>query len=83
MTSDDGRNEELSQQVALMRELAGYWVQSQSAVSAYIAANVVDLHHVEDLVQEVAQVCAEKFATFDRERSFVSWVLGIARHRLL
>ncbi len=83
MNSDGGRNKELSQQVALMRELAGYWVQSQSAVSAYITANVVDLHHVEDLVQEVAQVCAEKFATFDRERSFVSWALGIARHRLL
>jgi RNA polymerase sigma-70 factor (ECF subfamily) len=83
MNSDDGRGEDLSQQVALMRELAGYWVQSQSAVSAYITANVVDLHHVEDLVQEVAQVCAEKFSTFDRDRSFMSWSLGIARHRLL
>lgn len=83
MTSDAARGDDLPQQVALMRELAGYWVQSQSAVSAYITANVVDLHHVEDLVQEVAQVCAEKFATFDRERSFMSWALGIARHRLL
>jgi RNA polymerase sigma-70 factor (ECF subfamily) len=69
--------------VAAMRELAGLWVQSQSVISAYITANVVDAHHVEDLVQEVAQVCAEKFATFDRTRSFVSWALGIARHRLL
>jgi RNA polymerase sigma-70 factor (ECF subfamily) len=83
MNSDGGRSEDLTQQVALMRELAGYWVQSQSAISAYITANVVDLHHVEDLVQEVAQVCAEKFSTFDRERSFMSWALGIARHRLL
>lgn len=83
MNPDGGGNEELSQQVALMRELAGYWVQSQSAISAYITANVIDMHHVEDLVQEVAQVCAEKFSTFDRDRSFVSWALGIARHRLL
>lgn len=70
-------------QVAAMRELAGLWVQSQSVVSAYITANVVDAHHVEDLVQEVAQICAERFATFDRQRSFVAWALGIARHRLM
>ncbi|HYO26186.1 MAG TPA: sigma-70 family RNA polymerase sigma factor [Lacipirellulaceae bacterium] len=83
MTSDDRPTEQFSEQVTLMRDLAGYWVQSQSVVSAYITANVVDLHHVEDLVQEVAQVCAEKFSTFDRDRSFVSWALGIARNRLL
>ena len=83
MNSQGGQSEDVAQQVALMRSLAGYWVQSQSAVSAYITANVIDLHHVEDLVQEVAQVCAEKFSTFDRERSFTSWALGIARHRLL
>jgi RNA polymerase sigma-70 factor (ECF subfamily) len=63
--------------------LAGLWVRSQSVISAYISANVVDAHHVEDLVQEVARVCAEKFDSFDRQRSFVSWSLGIARHRLL
>jgi RNA polymerase sigma-70 factor (ECF subfamily) len=70
-------------QVSAMRELAGLWVQSQSVISAYITANVVDAHHVEDLVQEVAQVCAENFASYDRGRSFVAWSLGIARHRLL
>jgi RNA polymerase sigma-70 factor, ECF subfamily len=79
----EGAPHDNSQHVALMRELAGHWVQSQAAISAYITANVFDLHHVEDLVQEVAQVCAEKFATFDRDRPFVSWALGIARHRLL
>lgn len=83
MGSDEGGDEVLSSQVASMRELAGLWVQSQSVISAYLTANVVDLHHVEDLVQEVAQVCAEKFSSYDRERPFLSWALGIARHRLL
>jgi len=45
-------------------------VQSQSVISAYITANVVDAHHAEDLVQEVAQGVAEKFSEFDRTRSF-------------
>lgn len=69
--------------VAAMRELAGLWVQSQSVISAYITANVFDLHHAEDLVQEVAQVVAENFANYDRSQSFVAWALGIARNRLL
>lgn len=68
---------------ASMRELARFWVQSQPAISAYITANVIDMHHAEDLVQEVAQVVAEKFETYDRSRSFTSWALGIARNRLL
>lgn len=66
-----------------MRELARLWVQSQSVISAYITANVIDLHHAEDIVQEVAQIVAEKFSEFDRSRSFVSWALGIARNRVL
>jgi RNA polymerase sigma-70 factor (ECF subfamily) len=68
---------------ASMRELARLWVQSQAAISAYLTANVVDVHHAEDLVQDVAQVVAEKFAEYDRDRSFTSWALGIARNRLL
>ncbi len=83
MTDDDDAKPAGPSHVVAMRELAGLWVQSQSVVSAYITANVVDAHHVEDLIQEVAQVCAEKFETFDRSRSFTSWALGIARHRLL
>jgi RNA polymerase sigma-70 factor, ECF subfamily len=83
MNSDDPDDTSPADHVAPMRELAGLWVQSQSVISAYITASVVDLHHVEDLVQEVAQVCAEKFASFDRQRPFLSWALGIARHRLL
>lgn len=80
---DDDSPPEAPPHVAAMRELAGLWVQSHAVIAAYITANVLDAHHVEDLVQEVAQVCAEKFASFDRQRSFVAWALGIARHRLM
>ena len=70
-------------EVTRMRDLAMFWVNSQPVVSAYISANVVDTHHVEDILQEVAQVCAEKFDEYDRERSFISWAMGIARNRIL
>lgn len=72
-----------SDHVAKLRDLAMCWVNAQSVVSAYISANVVDSHHGEDILQEVAQVCAEKFDEFDGDRSFASWAMGIARHRIL
>jgi RNA polymerase sigma-70 factor (ECF subfamily) len=84
--TDDGpthSSEDSQGNVASVRELARLWVQSQSVISAYITANVIDLHHAEDIVQEVAQIVAEKFNEFDRSRSFVSWALGIARNRVL
>jgi RNA polymerase sigma-70 factor, ECF subfamily len=68
---------------ASTRELAGYWVRSQSVISAYITANVFDRHHAEDILQDVASVVAENFASFDRSQSFVAWTLGIARNRIL
>ena len=65
-------------------EMARLWVQSQAIISAYITANVIDLHHAEDLVQEVAQIVAEKFGEFDPQRSFVFLGgMGIARNRVL
>ena len=76
MDSNPRQPEEPSQHtenIASVRELARLWVQSQSVISAYITANVIDLHHAEDIVQEVAQIVAEKFSEFDRSRSFVSW----------
>lgn len=67
----------------MMRELTRLWVGSQSVVSAYVSAHVSDLHHAEDLIQEVAQAIAEKFHEFDRTRSFTGWALGIARKCVL
>jgi RNA polymerase sigma-70 factor, ECF subfamily len=75
--------DDAASRIALMRDLARLWVQSQPAISAYLMASVYDVHHAEDLVQEVAQVVAEKFSDYDRSLSFTSWALGIARNRLL
>ncbi|TWT92854.1 RNA polymerase sigma factor [Botrimarina colliarenosi] len=88
MTLDQHENERSPQRedangAGAMRELARLWVRSYPAISAFITANVADAHHAEDLVQEVAQVVAEKFSEFDQQRSFVSWSLGIARLRIL
>ena len=74
--ANDGREQTL-------REMASHWVTSQSVVSAYLTANVVDLHHAEDLIQETAKAVAEKYDSFDQARPFTPWVLSIARNQLL
>ncbi|MEM1353832.1 MAG: sigma-70 family RNA polymerase sigma factor [Planctomycetota bacterium] len=58
-------------------------MKSQPTVAAYIASVVWDRHHVEDLVQEVATVVAEKVDLYEPERPFLPWALGIARNLIL
>ena len=65
------------------RELSVLWMKAHPIVSAYFRTNLRDFHQAEDLLQETVAVAAEKFTTFDPSRSFVSWVLGIARNKLL
>jgi RNA polymerase sigma-70 factor, ECF subfamily len=68
---------------SVLREMAALWVRSQAIVSAYITANVIDLHHAEDLIQETAKAVAESFSSYDNSRPFTPWVLAIARNQIL
>ena len=63
--------------------LATLWEQSRPAVFAYLTATVYDFHRAEDLLQEVAVAVASQFHSYDRERSFLAWAIGIARNRTL
>ncbi len=83
-----GNDDSLDRQIPASKtpsasEWAHLWVTAQPAISAYVNAHVSDIHHREDLVQEVAQAVAEGFGEFDRSRSFTAWTLGIARNRIL
>lgn len=64
-------------------QLAALWEQSRPAVFAYLTASVYDFHRAEDLLQEVAVAIASKFHTYDPQRSFLAWALGIARNQTL
>lgn len=65
------------------RELSVLWTKAHPIVAAYFRSSLRDFHRAEDLLQETAAVVAEKFTTFDASRPFTSWVLGIARNKLL
>jgi RNA polymerase sigma-70 factor, ECF subfamily len=68
---------------AQARQLSVLWTKAHPIVSAYFRACLWDFHQAEDLLQETAAAAAEKFSTYDPSRSFTSWVLGVARNKLL
>ena len=59
------------------------WVTAQPVVTSFLFASVRNPHDAEDLLQEVAAAALGDYATFDADRPFVPWVLGIARFRVL
>jgi RNA polymerase sigma-70 factor, ECF subfamily len=79
MPSDDLSGISTSQ----ARQLSVLWTKAHPIVAAYFRSNLRDFHQAEDLLQETAAVVAEKFTEFDVTRPFTSWVLGIARNKLL
>ncbi|MEM6257797.1 MAG: sigma-70 family RNA polymerase sigma factor [Planctomycetota bacterium] len=70
-------NIETTQQFTLL------WIKAQPKALAFISSLVRDRHHAEDLLQEVAITAVAKFDTYDRDRSFDAWVLGIARLKIM
>ncbi|MEM9416192.1 MAG: sigma-70 family RNA polymerase sigma factor [Planctomycetota bacterium] len=61
------------------RQLTLLWMKAQPAVSAYLHSVVFDHHHAEDLLQQTAMHCTDKFEQYDADRSFTAWALGMAR----
>jgi len=58
------------------------WMEAQPAVAAYLTA-VGGGAGAEDLLQEIALAIFERFDSYDPERPFTAWALGVARNKLL
>ena len=61
---------------------AKLWMQSQHALGGFVCLHVPDHHLAEDIIQEVAELAAEKFEQYDQARPFIAWLIGIARNRI-
>lgn len=60
-----------------------YWTEAMPVVSAYINSMVPDLHEAQDILQEVSVVLFRKLDTYDDERPFLNWAMGVARREVL
>ncbi|MDG2013768.1 MAG: sigma factor, partial [Pirellulaceae bacterium] len=64
-------------------DLAVRWIRAEPVIRAFVASAVWDVHHAEDVLQNVASVASKKFESFDGSRPFVPWCLGIARLKVI
>ena len=60
-------------------EFAEHLRLHQSRLFGYVHALVRDLNDAEDLFQQTTVILWNKFATFDRAKSFFAWACGVAR----
>ncbi|MFK7789130.1 MAG: sigma-70 family RNA polymerase sigma factor [Phycisphaeraceae bacterium] len=65
------------------KNLTLLWMQAQPTVEAYLNSLIRNRATAEDVLQQVALTVTEKFDTFDHDRSFTGWAMGIARNKTL
>jgi len=58
------------------------FLKHEPDLRAFIGSVIRDHHVREDLVQDVAVVCWQQFARYDRGRSFGAWARGIAANKV-
>jgi len=73
----------LSHETSTSNEFAVLWATAFPRLRTFVLMCVPSYHDAEDVIQETAVAAAADFERYDRNRSFVSWVLGIARNRVL
>ncbi len=64
-------------------QLTKMWTETYPLVLSYVRSMVIHFDDAEDIVQQVAVTAAERFGTYDPNRPFKPWVLGIARNLVL
>jgi len=68
--------------LGLTEELAVRWTRAQPVVLSFIRSVIRDFNDAEDVLQEVAAGAARNYAKSDRSGPFLSWAMGIARHKV-
>ena len=56
-----------------------HWPKAQPIVKDYIKGLLGRHGAIDEVIQEVAYTCLRRIATFDQQRNFTAWALGIAR----
>lgn len=83
-TVKDNPLDRLSADAASQRgELAANWERARTAVFAQLLAGIGSFHDAEDVLQEVAVSIAKNYGSYDPQRPFVAWALGITRNHML
>lgn len=64
-----------------IRQATRQWTTVQPVISAFLASVIRDFRDRDDVLQEVAIAVLESYSSYDPQRPFVAWALGIARNQ--
>ncbi len=64
-------------------DFPGLWVNAQPIVRSLILGAIRNLHDAEDILQEVARSAYTSFHRYDPSQPFNTWVMSIARRRIV
>ncbi len=64
-------------------EFIKLFAAAQPALHRYICSLLPHFGEADDILQEVAVICWEKFPSYDSSKSFQAWAFGIARNKVL
>jgi RNA polymerase sigma-70 factor, ECF subfamily len=65
-----------------IRQVTRLWTLSQPMVSAFVTSIVRDFKDRDDVLQDIAVAAFESFDSYDPERPFLPWVMGVARNQV-
>lgn len=63
------------------RKVTRLWAQAQPKVSAFVTAVVRDFGDRDDLIQDIAVAVYESFDSYNPDRPFIQWAMGVARNQ--
>lgn len=64
------------------RQATRLWTLAQPAVSAFVTSVIRDFRDRDDVLQDIAVAVIESFGSYDPQRSFVAWAIGVARNQV-
>ncbi|MEX0791921.1 MAG: sigma-70 family RNA polymerase sigma factor [Pirellulaceae bacterium] len=79
--TEDGMDAECESQ--LYEQFLGRFVQDQLRVFSYILALVHDRNDADDIFQETSLVLWREYGSYQPDREFLPWALGVARNQVL
>ena len=60
-----------------------HWTQAQPIIAAFVRSLIPNRQDADDLLQDTAVTLLEEFASYDPDRPFFAWALGVAKNKAL
>lgn len=70
-------------QIDKLKKLTVLWADAQPKVAGFVGAFIHNYNDAQDIVQEVAKAAVESIHSYDLDKPFGPWILGVARFKVI